>query len=80
MQHRNNTVTRSFLFLMLALALAPWAAAGCRSAVNDFYNPLIRPPDCGTGGGAGSDGTASTGTGGTGGGTASCTAGGGGAH
>lgn len=80
MQHRNNTVMRSFLFLTLALALGPWAASGCRSAVADFYDPLTRLPDCGTGGGAGSDGTASTGTGGTGGGSASCTTGGGGAQ
>lgn len=40
-------------------------AAGCRSAVEDFYAPLVAPAECsGKGGTAGAGGTATGGRGG----------------
>ncbi len=57
---------RSWVFAVLAAAVVmAGVAGGCRSAVEDFYAPLTRPPECG---GAGSAGAAPSGGGGGGGG------------
>lgn len=56
--------------LSVVLAASAFGVAGCRSAVKDFYEPLLEPPpetECsaaGSGGTAGSGGSGATGTGG----------------
>ncbi len=38
---------------VLAALTVSWVAGGCRSAVEDFYAPLARAPECGVSGSAG---------------------------
>lgn len=80
-----NSASRIVLSWMAGLSLI--ATGACRSAVDDFYKPLLAAPDflCGVGGDGGASGAATTGgggdsTGGVGGGSSGCPSGGGGSH
>lgn len=60
------TQTKGISLVLMILVLGFWSAvaAGCRSAVDDFYKPLTGGPDshCGGAGDAGAGGTTSTGS------------------